>query len=693
MKRIALVFFSFLLLCSFYGEHFIFAELDPYRWLEETESEQTRAWLVQQDVVAEAYFSQEKETKDKLKSQLRSIRAFDTFSTPLNHAKGSFYLRQLKGESQASLYFAEKDVMTHILVNPMDICREGTVSITGFEVSPDGTKVAYGLSMAGSDWNKWKIHDVLTHLDLEDELTHLKFSEIIWDADGQGLFYFGHDASLQNDFSEKVMQMNLYYHKLGTSSESDRLIYQNNDRLDLCFTDLTLTEDNRFLCCCFQKGTSTFNGFMYRDQQNIEKGFIELLPDTKGEYSFSGYKEGRFFFVTNDGAPRGKVISIDPLNPAEENWVEHIKEQEFYLVQASLAADSIVIVGLKDAYSQIKVFDKAGALQFDVPLPGMGTAGFVFQEKLLAGYSNGDFFFPYMDYTRPFAVFKGNVHSHEVKLQDCPEVSWSVDDFITKQVFYTSKDGTSIPLFIIHHRSVKPNKDQPLLLSGYGGFGLSITPSFDALRLAWLQNGGIYAFANIRGGGEYGELWHQSGMLQNKQNVFDDFISAAEWLIKNEYTSSEKLAITGTSNGGLLVGGCITQRPDLFRAAIPKVGVLDMLRFHLFTVGWAWIPEYGCADNPEHFSFLYSYSPYHQVKAGTKYPSTLIVTGDHDDRVVPMHSFKFAAALQEAQGGENPIILKVYRNTGHGFGKSMEQRIDEDAESLTFLLRELGCKK
>lgn len=674
--------FILMLFASFTYAEDGMAIADPYRWLEQ-ESPQTLEWLAAQHKLSGAYF-QENSSRETIRKRLTEILNFDSWEVPFKEGANDYFMGMRKEQQQASLYQMNEDKVVSLVIDPTTFCQQGTISLTGYEVHAEKDLVAYGLSSAGSDWQQWRVRNLKTGEDLSDILTGIKFSNPIWDQKGEGLFYFRFDASdSENSFSDCER---LYYHRLGTSTSEDQEL---KGASELYFT-LSLTEDGRYLLFRTQKGCGHCNGIMYTDMQEGSFKFTQLLPTEYAKYDYFGSIDGRLYFITDDSAPKGRIISIDPLKPEQEYWMEHVSEGELLIQQACFAGNKIVISYLKDAYSQIEIFDREGHLCHHVTLPDLSSAGSTRKAWKLSGSpKTPEFFYPYTSFTQPLTIYRCNADTGVSEVFTAPQLSWQPQDYETEQVFYPSKDGTLVPMFLVHKQGLQLNGSHPTLLYGYGGFHIPISPWFDPKHIAWLEAGGVYAVANIRGGGEYGEEWHQAGMCHHKQNSFDDFIAAGEWLCANGYTNPSKLAISGRSNGGLLVGACLIQRPHLFKAAIAGVGVFDMLRFHQFTVGWTWTTEYGSPDDPEDFKVLYAYSPYHQVKQGIAYPATLVTTSDHDNRVVPLHSYKFAAALQEAQSGENPVLLRVYKEAGHGAGRSREQIIEEDVDCLMFLFREL----
>jgi prolyl oligopeptidase len=574
------------------------------------------------------------------------------------------------------------DAEPRLLLDPNAFSEDGTVALSGLSPSEDGTRIAYALAASGSDWVEWKVRDVASGEDLPDHIRWSKFSGAAWAKDGSG-FYCGRypEPAPGDELEQANYYQKLYFHRLGNDAANDTLIYERPDEKEWMF-NAHVTEDGVYLILTIHKDTGARNAVFYKELAIPETPLTELLPDFDAEYDFIGNDGPRFLFETNEGAPRGRVIAIDTGAPARGNWTELIPEAPETLRGVGWVHDTLIAAYLKDARSEVRLFSPDGTLQKTLPLPGLGTAyGFGGRRD------DTETFYSYTDFTTPPAVYRYDFTTGESEIFRRPTVDFQPDDYETRQVFYASNDGTRVPMFITHRKGVPLNGENPTLLYGYGGFGASMTPSFSVANLVWMEQGGVYAMPCLRGGGEYGEDWHQAGVKLRKQNVFDDFIAAAEWLIAEGYTSSRQLAISGGSNGGLLVGACLTRRPDLFGAALPAVGVLDMLRYHTFTIGWAWASDYGTSANEEEFRALRAYSPLHNVRPGTAYPPTLITTGDHDDRVVPAHSYKFAAALQAAQGGDAPVLIRIDTKAGHGGGKPTTKIIEEAADKLAFLRR------
>ena len=658
---------------------------DPYRWLEDPDSEETKAWVEAQNQITFGYLC-EIEVRETIKQRLTQLWNYEKYGSPFKEGNRYFYFKNDGLQNQSVLYtLTSLDAEPTVLLDPNTLSEDGTIALSGLSISNDGKLMAYGLAISGSDWNEWKVRDIETGKDLSDQIKWVKFSGASWTHDGQGFFYSRYD---QPNEATKLEDANyyqkLYYHKLGTSQAEDKLIYERPDQKEWMF-GAGVTEDGRYLIISVSRGTDPKNLVFYQDLQTPNSPIVELISEFEASYSFIDNDGETFWLRTDLDATRGRVIAIDTKNPARENWQEVIPQAAETLEGVGILNNKIVADYLKDARSSIKIFNLDGAFVREVELPGIGSAGGFGGKRY-----DTETFYTYTSFTTPNTIYRYDMVSGESTLFRKPNVDFKPDEYETKQVFYSSKDGTQVPMFITHKKGLKLDGNNPTYLYGYGVFNVSLSPNFSISRLVWMEMGGVYAIANLRGGGEYGEEWHQAGTKLNKQNVFDDFIAAAEWLIGNNYTKPEKLAIAGGSNGGLLVGACMTQRPDLFGAALPAVGVMDMLRFHKFTIGWAWCSDYGSPENPEEFKTLYAYSPLHNLKPGTVYPATMITTADHDDRVVPAHSFKFAAALQEASGGEKPALIRIETKAGHGAGKPTSKIIEELADEWAFLVRALN---
>ncbi|AVH72090.1 prolyl oligopeptidase family serine peptidase [Nostoc sp. 'Lobaria pulmonaria (5183) cyanobiont'] len=668
---------------------------DPYRWLEDPDSEETRTWIEAQNQVTFGYLS-EISAREKIKQRLTKLWDYEKYGIPFKEGEslpdGSteryFYFKNDGLQNQSVLYTLKTlDDQPKVLLDPNKLSEDGTVALSGLSISEDGKLLAYGLSSSGSDWQEWKVRDVETGEDLQDHLKWIKFSGASWTHDHQGFFYSRYDEPNEKTRLEDVnYYQKLYYHQLGKPQSEDVLIYHRPDQKEWGFSG-GVTEDGRYLIISIWLGTDSKNLVFSKDLTNPNAEVVELINQFEADYSFIDNDDSVFYFRTDLNAPRGRVIAIDTKNPAPENWQEIIPQSAETLESVGILNNQFVADYLKDAHSQIKIFDLKGAFIREIELPGLGSAGGFGGKRY-----DTETFYSFTSFTIPGTIYRYDMVTGKSEVFRQPQVDFNPDDYQTKQVFYHSQDGTRVPMFITHKKGIKLDGNNPTYLYAYGGFNASMTPGFSVSLLVWMEMGGIYAMPNIRGGGEYGEEWHQAGIKDKKQNVFDDFISAAEWLIANNYTKTEKLAIAGGSNGGLLVGACITQRPDLFGAALPAVGVMDMLRFHKFTIGWAWTSEYGSADNLEEFPALYAYSPLHNITPDTAYPATLITTADHDDRVVPAHSFKFAAALQEAHAGDAPTLIRIETKAGHGAGKPTAKIIEEAADKWAFLVRTLNVE-
>lgn len=664
---------------------------DPYRWLEDLDSEQTRAWIEAQNHLTFNYL-QQIPARQRIRERLTQLWNYEKYSQPFKEGGRYFYFKNDGLQNQSVLYTQESlEGQARVLLDPNTFSEDGTVALAGIAISRArdsgaehaGRYLAYGLSCSGSDWQEWKVRDIETGEDLPDHLRWVKFSGASWTLDGQGFFYSRYDEPAPgSEYESANYFQKLYYHRLGTSQSEDVLVYHRPDQKEWGFAG-GVTEDGNYLIISVWRGTDPKNLIFYKDLRDPQSPVVELIREFEAEYSFVGNDGSRFWLLTDCQAPRRRLVAIDLEQPDQVQEV--IPEAEETLQGVSLINNQFVAFYLKDAHTQIKTFALDGSYLGEIPLPGLGSASGFGGKRY-----DTETFYTFTSFTTPPTIYRYDFTSGTSTLFRQPQVDFNPQAYEVQQVSYTSKDGTRIPMFLVHRRGLTRTGDHPTLLYGYGGFGISLTPSFSVGLVAWLEMGGVYAQPNLRGGGEYGEEWHQAGTKLNKQKVFDDFIAAAEWLIAHGYTNPAKLAISGGSNGGLLVGACLVQRPELFAAALPAVGVFDMLRFHKFTIGWAWISEYGSPENPEEFKALYAYSPLHNLKPGTAYPATLITTADHDDRVVPAHSFKFAAALQAAQGGSQPILIRIDTKAGHGAGKPTSKLIEEAADRWAFLVQVLG---
>lgn len=653
---------------------------DPYRWLEDPDSAETKAWVEAQNEVTFDFLEQISE-RETIKNRLTELWDYEKYGIPFKKGERYFYFKNDGLQNQSVLYTLKHlEEEPQVLIDPNQFSEDGTVALSGIAISDNGQFLAYGISKSGSDWQEWQVRNIETGEDFSDHLKWIKFSGATWTTDNEGFFYSRYEAPPEGkQLEEANYYQKLYYHRLGTEQSEDILIYERPDEKEWMF-DADVTEDGKYLIISVSKGTDPKNLVFYQDLEDKTGEIKELISDFVGDFSFIENEGSLFWFRTDYDAPKGRLIGIDIHQPQPENWQEIIPESKNTLEGVSVLNNQFILDYLQDARSRIQIYSLTGEYIKDIELPGIGSAGGFYGKR-----DDTETFYAFTSFTTPTRIYRYNLETGESTLFRQPTVDFNPANYETRQVFYRSKDGTQVPMFITHKKGLLLDGNNPTLLYAYGGFNISVTPSFSVSRLVWMEMGGVYAVPNLRGGGEYGEEWHQAGTKLNKQNVFDDFIAAAEWLIDNRYTSSQKLAMNGGSNGGLLVGACMTQRPDLFGAALPAVGVMDMLRFHKFTIGWAWCSDYGSPENEEEFHALYAYSPLHNLKPGTVYPSTLITTADHDDRVVPAHSFKFAATLQEAHAGENPVLIRIETKAGHGAGKPTSKRIEEVADQLAFL--------
>ncbi len=653
---------------------------DPYRWLEDPDSPETKAWVEAQNEVTFGFLEEIPERK-AIKKRLTQLWDYEKYGIPIKKGERYFYFKNDGLQNQSVLYTLNHlEEEPRVLLDPNQFSEDGTIALSGVSISDNGQFVAYGISKSGSDWQEWKVRNVETGEDFSDHLEWIKFSGATWTKDNEGFFYGCYDAPPEGkQLEEANYYQKLYYHHLGTEQVEDILIYERPDKKEWMF-DADVSEDGRYLIISVGQGTDPKNLVFYQDLTEKTGEIKELISDFIADFSFIDYEGSIFWFRTDYNAPKGRLIGIDINHPESENWQEIVSESENTLEGVSVLNNQFILDYLQNARSRLQIHHLDGTYIKDIELPGIGSVG-GFNGKR----EDTETFYAFTSFTTPTTIYRYNLETGESTLFRQPTVDFNPDNYETRQVFYRSKDGTQVPMFITHKKGLLLDGNNPTLLYAYGGFNISVTPSFSVTRLVWMERGGIYAVPNLRGGGEYGEQWHQAGTKLNKQNVFDDFIAAAEWLIEHRYTSSQKLAISGGSNGGLLVGACMTQRPDLFGAALPAVGVMDMLRFHKFTIGWAWCSDYGSPDNEEEFKALYAYSPLHNLQSGTVYPATLITTADHDDRVVPAHSFKFAATLQATHAGNNPVLIRIETKAGHGAGKPTSKRIEEVTDQLGFL--------
>jgi len=658
---------------------------DPYRWLEDPDSEETQAWITAQNELTFGYLASIP-ARERIRQRLTELWDFERFGMPRKRGGRYFYTRNDGLQNQNVLYVADGlDAAPRILLDPNTWSEDGTRSLAGWQPSDDGRYLAYGVSDAGSDWREWKVYDVENDSELLDHLRWIRNSGVSWTPDGRGLYYARYREPPEGEGTTSVDQgQQFFFHELGTPQHKDRLVYEQPDEQEWTFSG-SVTDDGRYLILYVWKGTLPKNQVFYQDLQQPNTPIIELLSGFDAAYYLVGNNGPTFYFHTDSDAPRWRVIAIDTESPGRSSWSEIVSESDAVLDAVSLLANVFYATYLQNATTRFRRFDLQGRDLGEIPLPGLGTGG---------GFSgrrdSDETFYSFTNFNTPGEIYRYDLETGVSELFRRPVVDCAPGDFESRQVFVTSGDGTRIPMFIVHKKGVVPDGNCPTLLYGYGGFNVSLTPHFSVGSLVWMEMGGVYAVANLRGGGEYGRQWHEAGTVHNKQNVFDDFTAAAGWLVDQGYTNPQRLAVAGGSNGGLLVGAMTTQHPGKFAAALPSVGVLDMLRYHKFTIGWMWASDYGTSDSPEEFQTLLAYSPLHNIHPGTSYPATLITTGDHDDRVVPAHSFKYAAALQAAQGGESPILIRIETRAGHGAGKPTDKIIAESADKFAFLVKVLG---
>ncbi len=664
---------------------------DPYRWLEDPDSPESRAWIEAENRLTAAYLA-EIPARSTIRERLTKLWNYPKYGTPFRKGRRYFFFKNDGLQNQSVLYKqASLTADPETLLDPNLLSEDGTVALSTMAVSDDGRLLAYGTSASGSDWEEFRVRDVAQGRDLSDYLKWIKFSGASWTNDGAGFFYSRYPEPADKALTDVNRFQRLYYHRLGTDQAQDLLVYERPDQPDWGM-NAEVTDDGRYAVMHVWLGTDRRNRVYYLDLKDAKRPkvtgeVVRLLDDFDASYAFVGNDGPVFYFLTDLEAPRKRVIAIDTRHPEPARWREIIPQGPDVLDGVQIIHDTFVANSMHDASSRLRLFARDGRFVKDLPLPTLGSIGGISGER-----KDDEMFYAFTSFLYPTTIFRYDFKSGVTSVFKAPAIDFDPSGYETKQVFYTSKDGTRVPMFITHKKGLHLDGSNPTYLYGYGGFNISLTPSFSVSMLVWLQMGGVYAVPNLRGGGEYGEEWHQAGMHDRKQNVFDDFIAAAEYLIAQGYTSPSKLAIAGASNGGLLVGAAITQRPELFGAALPAVGVMDMLRFHKFTIGWAWVTDYGSADSAAQFPYLYKYSPLHNIRAGTRYPATLVTTADHDDRVVPGHSFKFTAALQAAQAGPQPVLIEIETKAGHGAGKPTSKLIEEQADRMAFLVKNLGLE-
>ena len=661
---------------------------DPYRWLEADvrESDEVATWVKEQNAVARKFLDAIPE-RPAIVKRLTALWNYERYSPPVEKGGKYFYMKNDGLQNQEVLYVADSyKAEGRVLIDPNTWSKDGTVALATFSVTDDGKLLAYARTEAGSDWEQIFVVDVATGKELKDQVKWSRFGDIDWTKNGTGFYYKRYPEPKEGEkYQAAALNQSIYFHKLGTKQDDDRLVYSRPDHPEWHF-GVGETDDGKYLVLSIGRSTDPQNQFLYRDASAaVDAPFKELIGDFDNEFSFLGNEGGKFYFRTDYKAPTKRVVAMDIERPGRDHLTEIVPAQKETLDAGNVLSDHIICTYMVDVLSEVRVYDLAGKSLGKVSLPGPGTVhGFGGDQK------NSETFYAYTSYNVPANIYRYDVLANKSELIRQPKVDFQPDSIAVEQVFYHSKDGTRVPMILTYRKDLKKNEPHPTLLYGYGGYNISLMPGFNPTYVDWVEMGGVVAVANLRGGGEYGEEWHLAGKALKKQNVFDDFIAAAEWLIKEGRTSPKKLAIMGGSNGGLLVGACEVQRPDLFGACIPMVGVLDMLRFEKFTAGQFWRDEFGNSDKEDEFKSLLAYSPYHNIKEGTKYPPTLIMTADTDDRVVPMHSFKFAAALQRAQAGDAPILLRIETKAGHGHGTPVAKQIENAADRWAFLVKELG---
>lgn len=658
---------------------------DPYRWLENDTSEATKRWVVEENKVADAYFAKIP-LRAKILNRLKQVADYEKIGTPFKR-HGRYYFYKNDGlQNQSVLYTMDKlGGEPRVFLDPNKLSSDGTVALKSISFSNNGKYAAYSISRSGSDWQEFYVIDVAAGRQLDDHIEWAKFSGAAWRGDG--FYYSAYDAPVKGkEFSNINEVHKIYYHKIGTPQSQDELVYQNPAHPKRFY--FMSVSDDETLAYLVEGGAGSGNNLFVRDLRRPESQFVQMTSDMNFSYTPIDNVGDKIYIQTNQGAPRGRLMVADLASPGLKDWKTVVPETDDVLNSVSMIGGKLIFTYMKDASDHAYVYSLSGKREHEVKLPMVGSVGFSGRKD------DKECFYSFSSFTVPATIYKYDMDANTSTLYERPKVNFKLDDYVSEQVFFTSKDGTKVPMTLTYRKGLKRNGKNPTLLYGYGGFAISLTPTFSTTRIPFLERGGIYVQVNLRGGNEYGEEWHAAGTKMKKQNVFDDFIAAAEYLIANHYTSSERLAIFGGSNGGLLVGACMTQRPELFKVAVPVVGVMDMLRYHKFTIGWNWASDYGTSqDSPEMFRYLYGYSPLHNLKPGTHYPATLVLTADHDDRVVPAHSFKFAARLQECNAGSDPVLIRIDTKAGHGGGKPMEKVLEEQADIYSFVLYNMGVKK
>lgn len=655
---------------------------DPYRWLEDDNSDETAEWVTAENVITDDYLANIP-FRANVEERLTKLWNYPKYQVPFKEGKHYFFFKNDGLQNQSVLYIQDAlDAEPRVLLDPNKFSEDGTVALASLGISHDGNLLAYGISRSGSDWSEIYVMDVNTGEKLDDQVMWVKFSGIAWKGDG--FYYSRYDAPKEGEeYSDKNEFHKICYHKLGTPQAEDVVIFEDKEHPLRTFA-ASVTDDEKYLLIYESESTSG-NALYVKDLSKRKSKIRQIAEGFDYEYQVIDNINGGLYIRTNEDAPRWKLIMVDPAKPERENWKNIIPEKEEVLESITFIGGKLIAEYMKDAASKAYIYDYEGEYLGEMELPGIGTM------YGLNGKKDEDMaFYGFTSFTFPSTSYKYDLATNSSEIYKESEIDFNADEFETSQVFFTSKDGTKVPMFLVHKKGLEMDGNNPVFLYGYGGFNISLTPSFSVIRLLFLEQGGIYALVNLRGGGEYGEEWHKAGMQMNKQNVFDDFIAAAEHLVDNNYTNPEKISIVGGSNGGLLVGACMTQRPDLFAVAIPQVGVMDMLRYQHFTIGWAWASDYGTSeDNEEMFNYLLGYSPLHNIKEGVEYPATLAMTADHDDRVVPAHTFKFMATLQEKGGGNHPYLVRIETKAGHGGGKPTSKVIEEYSDMMSFIMYNL----
>jgi prolyl oligopeptidase len=661
---------------------------DPYRWLEDDQSAETKAWVKEENKVTYGYLDKIP-FREALKKRLSDIWNYEKVGAPFHEGNYTYFYKNDGLQNQYVIYRYKTDddpSTAEVFIDPNTFKEDGTISLGSVSFSKDGSKLAYSISTGGSDWRKVLIMDAETKEIKEDTLRDIKFSGLSWKGE-DGFYYSSYDKPEGSQLTAKTDQHKLYYHKLGTAQSEDKLVFGGTPEEKHRYIGGSVSEDDHYLVVTASTSTSG-NKLFIKDLTKPNSEFVTILDNTDSDSYIMDNVGPKLYIVTNRNAPNKKIVTVDAANPTPDHWKDFLPETENVL-SPSTGGGYIFAKYMVDAVSKVKQYDYDGKLVRDVDLPGIGSVGGFGTKK-----EEKELYYSFTNYITPGSIYKYDIATGTSELYIKPKIDFNPDNYESKQVFYNSKDGTRIPMIITHKKGLKLDGKNPTILYGYGGFNISITPAFSITNAVWMEQGGIYAVPNIRGGGEYGRKWHDAGIKMKKQNVFDDFIAAAEYLIKNNYTSSDYLAIRGGSNGGLLVGATMTQRPHLMKVALPAVGVLDMLRYHKFTAGAGWAYDYGTSDDSkEMFEYLKGYSPLHNIKEGVEYPATLITTADHDDRVVPAHSFKFAATLQAKQTGPNPILIRIETDAGHGAGTPVSKTIEQYADIFGFTFFNMGYKE